>query len=30
MSVLGNNIYNLRKGRGWTQAELADKLGVTN
>lgn len=30
MSVLGNNIYNLRKRRGWTQAELADKLGVTN
>lgn len=30
MSAFGKNIYSLRKERGWTQAELADRLGVTN
>lgn len=30
MSEFGNNLYRLRKLRGWTQQELADQLGVTN
>ena len=30
MNEFGNNLYRLRKLRGWTQQELADQLGVTN
>lgn len=30
MNEFGNYLYTLRKAKGYTQAELADKLGVTN
>ena len=30
MNEFGNYLYTLRKARGFTQAELADRLGVTN
>lgn len=30
MNDFGNYLYTLRKAKGYTQAELADKLGVTN
>lgn len=30
MNEFGKLIYSLRKEKGWTQAELADKTGVTN
>lgn len=30
MNDFGNFLYTLRKAKGYTQAELADKLGVTN
>lgn len=30
MSDFGNLLYKLRKEKGWTQTELADKLNVTN
>jgi len=28
-SVLGNRLKDLRAERGWTQAELAERVGVT-
>lgn len=30
MNDFGKNLNSLRKLKGWTQTELADKLGVTN
>lgn len=30
MNNFGEFIYTLRKEKGWTQSELADKLGITN
>lgn len=30
MSDFSNMLYALRKEKGWTQSELADKLGITN
>lgn len=30
MNDFGNMLYKLRKEKGWTQSELADKLGISN
>ena len=30
MNEFGNNLYTLRKSKGMTQQDIADKLGVTN